>query len=104
MQLAFLNSYPYYFISLKVRFLGWVSGGEFFQDIHPGYYLTEDSVLAIKVVPRFIGNEKLAAISIRSRIGHRQSASNMSVLCKFVGEGVTGITPSCSRRVSPPEP
>src|SRR5436853_3079961 len=64
--------------------------------------LAKDGVAAVQVRRRYLGDEKLGTVSIRSGIGHRQTARTIKRQARhdFIAELVAGIARTIARRVT----
>ena len=80
------------------NFLDFVAAGDGVHDIHPISDMTEDGVFAVKVRCGHVGDEELASIGPRARIGHGKNtgAAVFEPSVHFVFKAVAGSAAACA--------
>src|SRR6185436_9091617 len=71
-------------------------------DVHPVDHLAEHAVLVVEPRRGYQRDEELAAVSARSRVGHREDARLVvpPFRVEFVGEAVTGSARAGTERIA----
>ena len=92
--LILFYTYPKYFVTCKLRIRARVSRCKRFQNIHSFRQLPEDTVPAVKLVHRNVGDEELGAVGIGTGICHRERSNFVFMRGKFILEAIARSAPA----------